>query len=279
MTLGLVALAIVARPRRCAGDFKRRAVDAAPRRGPLLALRRRRLARGLHRRLPEGRVMTTWELLLVRAGGSIRSRSRSPCAAARRVRSPRAGVASALRAPAPRGRARRARRSRSRRRSGSSPTGTSSARTCCSTCCSCSSCRRSRSWGSRPQLAGERRRGRVSAPAAPAGRGVGARRRRDVALARADALQRRVAERRSCTGAGALAPRDGHGVLVADPRAARRDRACRRSAGVVYLFTACVGVHAPRHHRHVLAGRGLLGVRAPGRPPRRACRSCATAGG
>ena len=62
----------------------------------------------------------------------------------------------------------------------------------------------------------------------------------------------------------------GLGVLVAHPRAAPAESPRRRFAAILYLFSACVGLHAPRHPHHVLAGRGLLRLRAPGRS-RSAC--------
>ena len=255
VTVGLVALAS-SLALALAGDFQSAAVHAAARGRALLALRRRRLARRLHRRLPEGRADDDRGAPPVLPGARPARRSRS---ASRR--SPRTS----------RSRGRRARRARavlfalalralawrSRRRSARSPTATSSARTCCSTCCSCSSCRRWRCSALRRRCelgdaAADRAtcsvRGRLGRSAsARCGSGT---RRRSATRPRTSPLVHRVQEVSLLV--------DGARLLVADPRAAR-GRRLPRSRAIVYLFTACVGVHAPRHPHHVLARRGVLG--------------------
>ena len=265
VTVGLVALGDPARPRL------RGRLPAAPSRAlrggrALLALRRRRLDRRLHRRLPEGRpdddarpAPLAWTL-------AARRRRRS-CAAALA-----AYVALALPRAAPaHARALRARAAacsswRSRRRSARSRAATSSARTCCSTCSSCSSCRRSRSSALPRDARATATAARVGAPRRVR-RDLGAGRRRDVDLARADALRRgRARATRSSALQNAVAPGDGRRVLVAHPRAARDERLAAAARPSLYLFTACVACTILGILDHVLAGRGVRGLRAPGRP-------------
>ena len=88
------------------------------------------------------------------------------------------------------------------------------------------------------------------------------------AAARVDAMQRAPERSRSS---------HGRGVLVAHPRA-RAERRLSPLAAIVYLFTACVACTVLGILDHVLAGRGLLGVRAPASTRSACCRSSATAG-
>ena len=144
------------------------------------------------------------------------------------------------RAPCFRRRRRAVLRWRSRRPSAYSRAGTSSARTCSSTSSCCWPFRRSSSSVFAPERSATPRVRAAERLRVDRRWPLGGRRRRDVDLARADALQRRrvsPAVRRS-RPLRSLA--HGARLLAADPRAARRRIALRPFSAILYLFAACV---------------------------------------